>query len=84
MATYSRTPFMNLIQGPTATKLDGARVATPLQGTNYMGTLRVTPGTATIVFDTPGAYFGEDEFVLVSPEYNNGYAHVLEKVTVLR
>ena len=63
--------------------LDGKNVNVVLQGALLPGTLQASEnGAAVVTFETPGAYFGLNEFEITGPDFNNFTAHALDALGV--
>lgn len=80
---FTRDQVSRMSSKGTISGLDSKTVIVTLQGAEFPATLHADQdGTATVVFDTPGIYFGENEVEIASPLFNNFTAHVLERLAV--
>lgn len=79
----NRTAVAELSASRKVAQYDGQPVKVTLQGAEFPGRLRADQdGTAVVVFDTPGIYFGEDEHEIASHLYNNFTSHSLERLVI--
>lgn len=79
----NRTVVAELSASRKIAQYDGQSVKVTLQGAEFPGRLRADQdGTAIVVFDTPGIYFGENKFEIASHLFNNFTAHALEGLVV--
>lgn len=81
----SRTDVADIVALGRADYFHGRRGEVQLQGTRYLGTMRVdrfSSGEVDVVFvfDVAGEYFGAIDFDIASTRYNNYTAHVLERL----
>lgn len=80
---YTRDQIAHMSADKTITSLDRKTVTVTLQGADFPARLHADQdGTAIVVFDTPGIYFGENKVEIASPLFNNFTAHVLERLAV--
>lgn len=79
----NRNAIATLSASGQIAKYNGSTVQAYLQGAAFPGTLRATEdGTATVVFDTPGIYFGQDEHEVAGPLNNNFAAQVVDRLII--
>lgn len=79
----NRTDVATLAASGKLAAFNGKDAKVTLQGASFPGTLRASEdGTTVIVFSTPGIYFGETEFEIAGPLYNNLTAQSLEWLLV--
>lgn len=81
--TFTRDQIAHMSADKTIATLDRKKGTVTLQGAEFP--VRVyadTDGTAIVVFDTPGIYFGENKFEIASHLFNNFTAHALDRLVV--
>lgn len=81
--TYTRDQIAHMSADKTISSLDRKKGTVALQGAEFPIQVHAdSDGTAIVVFDSPGIYFGENKFEIASPMFNNFTAHVLEGLSV--
>lgn len=81
----TRDMLANLSANGEIARYNGKKIIVLLQGKGYAGSLVAQDnGTATVVFDQAGVYFGEDKFEIASHLYNNYTAHAFGQMAIQR
>lgn len=81
--TLTRTAVAELSASRKIAQYDGQPVKVALQGAEFPGLLQADQdGTAVVVFDTPGIYFGESKVEIASHLYNNFTLHALDRLVI--
>lgn len=76
---FTRDQIATMSADRTIADLNGKKVLVGLQGVQFPATVKAdAEGTAVVVFETPGIYFGKEEFEIASHLFNNFTAHALE------
>lgn len=79
----NRNQVANISADRSIAALDGSKVNVVLQGSLIPGTLKANDeGAASVTFETPGTYFGLDEFEIAGPDFNNFTAHTLDALGI--
>lgn len=80
----TRADVADMVMNHTVAELDGKHCTVCLQGVDYPATLSYDgpQGYLWAIFDTPGAYFGQNRFDIAGEPYNNYTAHSLRNVFI--